>query len=70
MQVTIEQQRPDQWLARVRLEADGEWRCFQAVGDTRVGALIALRGTMWRYQGAAYEAARRAVVASAVRANA
>jgi hypothetical protein len=70
MQVTIEQRRPDQWLARVRLQTDGAWRCFQAVGDSRVGALIALRGSMWRYQGAAYDAARRAVLASATRANA
>jgi hypothetical protein len=70
MQVTIEQQRPDQWLARVRVEMDGTWRYFQAVGDSRVGALIALRGAMWRYQGAAYEVARQAVVSNAVRGNA
>jgi hypothetical protein len=70
MQVTIEQTRPDQWLARIRLETEGVWRCFQAEGDSRVGALIALRGSMWRYRGAAYEAARHAVVATATRANA
>jgi hypothetical protein len=70
MQITIEQKRPDQWLARVRLETEGVWRCFQAVGDSRVGALIALRGSLWRYQGAAYDAARHAVVATATRGNA
>jgi hypothetical protein len=70
MQVTIEKKRPDQWLARVRVEMDGTWRYFQAVGDSRVGALIALRCAMWRYQGPAYDAARQAVVTNAARANA
>jgi hypothetical protein len=70
MQITIERKRPDQWLARVRVETDGTWRCFQAVGDSRVGALIALRGTMWRYQGPAYDLARQAVVSNAARGNA
>src|SRR5262245_29619002 len=66
MCVTLEQKRPDRWIARVRLETDGAWRCFQATGESRVGALIALRAAMWRYRGADYDAARRAVVAAAV----
>jgi len=66
MYVTLEQKRPDQWLARVRLETDGSWRAFQATGESRVGALIALREAMWRYRGADYDEARSAVVSAAL----
>jgi hypothetical protein len=65
MYVTTEQKQADRWLARVRLETETGWRCFQAAGDSRVGALMELHHAMWRYQGQAYEAARRAVVTAA-----
>lgn len=66
MYVITEQKRADQWLARVRLETGTGWRCFAAAGDSRVGALMELHYAMWRYQGEAYDSARRAVVTAVV----
>lgn len=70
MYVIAEQRQPNQWLACVRLETANGWRAFQAWGDSRVGALMALHHAMWRYRGAEYEAARRAVVSAAARPSA
>jgi hypothetical protein len=67
MYVTTEQRQADRWLARVRLETETGWRCFQAAADSRVGALMELHHAMWRYEGDAYEVARRAVVTAASR---
>jgi hypothetical protein len=67
MHVITEEKQTDLWLARVRLETETGWRCFQAAGDSRLGALMELHYAMWRYQGAPFEAARRAVVTAASR---
>jgi len=67
MYVITEQKQTNLWLARVRLETGTGWRCFQAAGDSRLGALMELHYAMWRYQGREYDAARRAVVTAAYR---
>lgn len=69
MYVITEQKQADEWQARVRLETNGGWRCFQAAGDSRVGALMKLHHAMWRYEGNAYDVARRAVVSAACRST-